>query len=128
MSPEGGASQYLKKKIGAVLNDSKLKAGVFIGSQICEVVHGSNFRQALKDLELQAWNASVSVIENFLGNYRSDRYVDMVEQMIGTFGRMGCRMSLKIHFLHSHLDFSPPNLGAVSDERAERFHQDISVI
>jgi len=36
-------------------------------------------------------------------------------------------MSLKIHFLHSHLDFSPPeNCGAVSDEHGQRFHQDIS--
>ena len=34
-------------------------------------------------------------------------------------------MSLKIHFLHSHLDFFPPNLGDVSDEHGERFHQDI---
>ncbi|UYV73140.1 hypothetical protein LAZ67_10001940 [Cordylochernes scorpioides] len=35
-------------------------------------------------------------------------------------------MSLKIHLLHSHLDFFPDNLGAVSDEHVERFHQDIS--
>ncbi|UYV74674.1 FAM50A [Cordylochernes scorpioides] len=35
-------------------------------------------------------------------------------------------MSLKIHFLHSHLDFFPDNLGAVSDEHGERFHQAIS--
>ena len=34
-------------------------------------------------------------------------------------------MSLKIHFLHSNLNFFPPNLGAVSDEHGERFHQDI---
>ena len=34
-------------------------------------------------------------------------------------------MSLKIHFLHSHLDFFPDNLGAVTDEQGERFHQDI---
>ncbi|UYV78677.1 hypothetical protein LAZ67_16002346 [Cordylochernes scorpioides] len=39
---------------------------------------------------------------------------------------LGCNMSLKIHFLHSHLDFFPDNLGAVSDEHGERFHQDIS--
>ena len=38
---------------------------------------------------------------------------------------MGCRLSLKMHFLHSHLDFFPENLGAVSDEQGERFHQDI---
>ena len=41
---------------------------------------------------------------------------------------MGYRMSLKIHFLHSHLNFFPPNLGAVSDEHGERFYQDITKI
>jgi len=41
---------------------------------------------------------------------------------------MKCNMSLKIHFLHSHLDFFPANLGAVSDKQGERFHQDISTM
>jgi hypothetical protein len=31
-------------------------------------------------------------------------------------------MSLKVH----HLDFFPENLGTVSDQHGERFHQDIS--
>ncbi|UYV83278.1 hypothetical protein LAZ67_23000391 [Cordylochernes scorpioides] len=39
---------------------------------------------------------------------------------------LGCNMSLKIHFLHSHLDFFPDNHGSVNDEHGERFHQDIS--
>ncbi|GBM56245.1 hypothetical protein AVEN_101528-1 [Araneus ventricosus] len=39
---------------------------------------------------------------------------------------MGCNMSLKIHFLHSHLEFYPESLASVSDEHGERFHQDIS--
>ncbi|KAG0711093.1 hypothetical protein GWK47_021367 [Chionoecetes opilio] len=34
----------------------------------------------------------------------------------------------QIHFFHSHLDFFPTNLGAVSDEQGERFHQDISTM
>ena len=34
-------------------------------------------------------------------------------------------MSLKIHFLDSHLDFFTENLGEVSDEHGERFHHDI---
>ncbi|CAH1114358.1 unnamed protein product [Psylliodes chrysocephalus] len=38
---------------------------------------------------------------------------------------MGINMSLKINFLHSHLDFFPENLGEVSDEHGERFHQDL---
>ena len=41
---------------------------------------------------------------------------------------MGCNMSLKIHFLHSHLEFFSENLGSVSDEQGERFHQDISLM
>jgi len=34
-------------------------------------------------------------------------------------------MSLKIHFLESHLDFIPENLDEVSDYHCESFHQDI---
>jgi hypothetical protein len=34
-------------------------------------------------------------------------------------------MSLKVHFLHSHLDFFPENLDEVRDEKGERFYQDI---
>ncbi|KRX78454.1 putative ATP-dependent RNA helicase DDX23 [Trichinella sp. T6] len=35
---------------------------------------------------------------------------------------------LKLHFLHSHLDFFPQNLGDVSEEQGERFHHDINGI
>lgn len=48
--------------------------------------------------------------------------------MLNAYHKMGCNMSLKIHFLDSHLDFFPENLGAVSDEQGERFHQDIASI
>ena len=34
-------------------------------------------------------------------------------------------MSLKVHFLHSHLDYFSENLGAYSEEQEERFHWDI---
>lgn len=40
----------------------------------------------------------------------------------------GVNMSLKIHFLDSHLDFFPDNLGDVSDEHGERFHQEMKSI
>ncbi|KZC05217.1 hypothetical protein WN55_08824 [Dufourea novaeangliae] len=39
---------------------------------------------------------------------------------------MVCNMSLKVHFLDSHLNVFPENLGAANDEHGERFHQDIS--
>ena len=39
-----------------------------------------------------------------------------------------CRMSIKLHYLHSHLDKFPDNLGDVSEEKGEKFHQDIKVM
>ena len=38
---------------------------------------------------------------------------------------MGCRMSVKLHFLCSHLDFFQENLGDFSEEYGERFYRDI---
>jgi hypothetical protein len=34
-------------------------------------------------------------------------------------------MSLKLHFLHFHLDYFPENLGDLSEEQGEGFHQDV---
>jgi hypothetical protein len=34
-------------------------------------------------------------------------------------------MSLKVHFLDSHFDYFPANLGAVSEQQGERLQQDI---
>ena len=37
-------------------------------------------------------------------------------------------MSLKIHFMDSHVEYFPENLGNYSQEQGERFHQDIKVM
>ena len=37
----------------------------------------------------------------------------------------GMQYSLQIHFLQSHSDFFPENLGDVSDKHSDGFHQDI---
>jgi len=37
-------------------------------------------------------------------------------------------MSVKIHFLSSHLDFLPENCSNVSNEHGEHFHQDIAAM
>ena len=34
-------------------------------------------------------------------------------------------MSVKVHFLKNHLDYFPANLGELSEEQGERFHQEI---
>ena len=48
--------------------------------------------------------------------------------MLSAFRHLGCKMSITMHILFSHLDKFPDNLGAVSDEQGERFHQDLMAI
>ena len=48
--------------------------------------------------------------------------------MLQSHHNLGCNLSIKVHFLNSHLDKFPANLGDVSDEHGERFHQDIKVM
>jgi hypothetical protein len=38
---------------------------------------------------------------------------------------LACNMNLKLHFLHFHLDYFLENLGDLSEEQGERFHQDV---
>jgi hypothetical protein len=69
-----------------------------------------------------------NVCLNFLGNVKIGNYQELFEDLLNAYQAMGCNMPFKIHFLHSHLNFFPPNLGAVSDGRGERFHQNISIM
>ena len=86
--------------------------------------HYIDFDELLNLKELRAWEAFKSVCSGLLGNTRVPDYQSCIKQLLKSYDDMGCRMSLKIHFLHSHLNFFPPNLGAMSDEHGKRFHQD----
>jgi hypothetical protein len=53
---------------------------------------------------------------------------ELVQDLMDSYEQLGCNMSLKMHFLNSHLDFFPLNCGEVSGENGKRFHQDVSVM
>ena len=59
----------------------------------------------MSDLERNAWQAFGMIVEGFLGNHQRDNYVMMVSNLIESYEKLGCRMSLKLHFLHSPLHF-----------------------
>jgi len=125
---DGDDFKFLKDFFGADKSDAKLKAGVFMGPEIRKLMLNEEFDSRLKPLELAAWNALKSVVANVLGNHRRDQYADIVDRVLKVYEQLGALISIKMHFLHSHLDFFPPNLGEVSDEQGERFHQGTSVI
>ncbi|UYV73268.1 hypothetical protein LAZ67_10002409 [Cordylochernes scorpioides] len=116
---------YLKQKFSSI-SEAKIKEGIFVGPQIRELQQDGNFQNSLNEVEAAAWNSFRNVCKNFLGSVKVENYRDIVNDLLLSYKALGCNMSLKIHFLHSHLDFFPDNLGAVSDEHGERFRQDIS--
>jgi hypothetical protein len=97
-----------------------------VSLQINLLMRDTEFDETLSDLERTAWNSFKTVTQNFLGNNKSEDYKDIVGELLKSYHASNCNMSLKIHFLDSHLDFFPANLGDVSDEHGERFHQDIT--
>ena len=109
-------------------SDAKLTTGIFIGPEIRKRFSDEKFPKNLNKKVLEAWNTLKLVAENFLGNHRAENYIEIVENIIEAFRRLGSRINLKLHFLHSHLEFFSDKLGAVSDEHGKRFHQNIAVV
>lgn len=79
-------------------------------------------------IEKKAWMSFKDVIKNFLGNRKSPNYKAIVRKLLINLRLLGINMSYKIHFLHAHLNHFPKNLGDLSEEQGERFHQDIKVM
>jgi hypothetical protein len=77
-------------------------------------------------VERAAWKTFQNITTDFLENHKAENYCDMVDDLVKFYKAMRCTMSLKVSFFDSHLDFHLENLGAVSDEHEELFHQDIS--
>ena len=110
------------------LSFEKIKASVFNGSQIRALVHDQEFARKMNDKERTAWLSFVAVMTNFLSNKKADNYETLVANMLSAFRNLGCNMSVKLHYLYSHIDRFPVNLGAVSDKQGEPFHQDLETM
>ena len=107
-------------------NYRKLKAGVFDGPQIRQVIRDRNLQESMNRTELEAWSSFVLVVKNFLGNNKALNYADLVSNVLIAFKNLRCNISIRMHYLFSHMDRFPENLGSMSDEQGERFHQGIT--
>ena len=86
------------------ISEAKLKEGIFVGPQIHKL-KDPKFKKELTSIELCAWKIFKWLCANFLGNKRSPSFKMGLENLLEAYKEMGCRMSLKIYFLHSLLDF-----------------------
>ena len=127
LDKSGSCFGYIGEKMPQ-LSTEKIKAGVFDGPQIRQFINDSAFVNSMNETERKAWASFVAVVRNFLGKRKDENYVKLVDDMLSSFKSLGCNMSIKVHYLHSHLDRFPKNLGDMSEEQGERFHQDIKTM
>jgi hypothetical protein len=106
LDKDGEAFKYLAKEFPHI-SDAKLKAGIFIGPQIRQLLNDKQFVSQMVTAERRAWEEFRNVVNNFLGKHKSSDYAEHVQGMISCFRELGCRMSVKMHFLDSHLDYFP---------------------
>ena len=107
------------------LSSEKLKAGIFDRPQIRKLIKDEDFASHMTGIEAAPWYSFVDVVKGFLGNTKVANYQNLVEGMLKNFHSLGTRMSIKLHYLYCHLERFPENIGDLSEEQGERFHQDI---
>ena len=96
-----------------------------MGPQVKRLMMSNSFSEKLSAVERRAWKSFVSVVVGFHGNHKADNFRNIVEELVDAYEKMGCRMSLKLHVLHSHIDKFKDNMGDYSEEQGKRFHQDV---
>ena len=124
LNQEGEAFKYSAENF-PLISEVKLKADIFVRPKSRELMRDTNFTSRMATVEQCAWNGLKSVVLNFLGNHKPEDYKKLAKSMIHSYEALGSRMSVKIHFLHSHCNYFPANLGTYTEEQGERFHQDI---
>ena len=125
LDKNGACFQYICNTFPE-LTSEKLKAGIFDGPQIRKLIKKTTtFLTTMTNNEALAWEAFVNVVQNFLGKHKSENYEDFVHNLVSSYHNIGANMSIKMHYLFSHLDRFPKSLEDVSDKQGERFHQDI---
>jgi hypothetical protein len=112
----GNCFHYQSNKFPA-LSRAKVKEGIFVGSQIRALTKDKMFEESMTPAEREAWIYFKEVIDKFLGNNKDTNYEQVVNNMLEKYKVLGCKMCLKLHFLFSHLNQFPENLGAISEEQ-----------
>ncbi len=127
LKPTSRAFRYIRQLFPSI-SEAKVKGGIFVGPQIRRMLASEGLEGLMPDLERNAWQVLRVIVEGFLGKHERDDYAMLVSNLIKSYEKLDCRMSFKLHLLHSRLDFFRDNLGSASEEHGERFHRVIQVM
>ena len=101
---------YLPMKKVPQTKWSKIERKHFHCPQIRDIIKDKYFDKLLQGDKTAAWDSFIFVVKVFLRNRRAQNYEELVNDLLQSYLKLGCNMSLKTHFLHSHLDFFPGKL------------------
>ena len=71
LNKEGNCFEYICKLFPG-LSIAKLEEGILDGPKIRKLIRDPNFSKTMTNVEAVAWASFVSVVKNFLGNYKAD--------------------------------------------------------
>ena len=109
LDPSVNGFCYLQQKFSNK-SFAKTKAGVFVGPDIQKLICDETFCKNLNTKEKAAWYQFCMVVKKILGSCKPPNLVKIVTDFFYAHQKLGARMSLKIYFLHLHLDFFPSNI------------------
>ena len=118
MAKDGNCFKYLCRQIPYLL-EAKLIEGIFVGPDIPKM-SDSSFEATMSTKENDPWISFKEVVTKFLGKVKTSNYELFIANKRDKFKTFRCVMSLKVHFLHNHLDLFPKNLGDVSKDLGNR--------
>ena len=118
LDKHGACFAYVCQNFPA-LSIQKLKAGIFDKPKIRQPMKEKEFIKTMNQDEKEGWMAFSQVVSNFLGNTKSHDYIELVKHLLCAFQKLCCNVSVKVHFLHCHLNYFLENLGATSEEQGD---------
>jgi len=95
LNKEGNAFKYLPLRF-PYISEAKLKAGIFVGPRIRELLSDQDFKSKMNSVEKHAWDEFEAVVSNFLVNNKYEESQDIVRNMIKTYEALGSRISFKM--------------------------------
>ncbi|KAJ8671539.1 hypothetical protein QAD02_002798 [Eretmocerus hayati] len=77
MNKTGAGVLFLREKFPR-LSEAKLKEGVLVGPEIRKLMLDSGFDAVLNEVELKTWKSVKNVINNYLGNRKSENHETLI--------------------------------------------------
>ena len=64
------------------VNDAKIREGIFIRSQIRELMQDKQFNEDMNETERNAWLPFKRICKNFLENHKAVNYQHIVQELL----------------------------------------------